>query len=277
MPSVSALLKSIQHPSRRLILNRLKESDSTITYTELLPYCQHSTGKLNYHLRALSEIVVKTVSGYQLSVKGHNIVTWLNNLVAEGDVIDSERPTVVFTRILPAKLLLYKFITVFISFFVLPYIIASVIGTVFDSRGGYLFLILIILILISLVLMYFYYNSIWYQVTDTEIVVHKGIITKTEKAVPFRTVTNIEIKRGPFDRVFGIGCVKVHTAGSSNANTGAEENLIGLISPDEIKETILERMRLLNPPDFTSMIASQPDNTRLKPILDELQDLNQRM
>jgi uncharacterized membrane protein YdbT with pleckstrin-like domain len=132
-----------------------------------------------------------------------------------------------------------------------------------------------------MIFLLYYYHSIWYQITDTEIIVHKGIITKTEKIVPFRTVTNIETKRGIFDRIFGIGSVKVHTAGSSNTNTGAEEDLMGLISPDEIKETILERMRLLNPPDFTSMvasmIASQPDPDRLKPILNELRDLNEKI
>ena len=281
MPSVSALLKSIQHPSRRQILNRLKEADSAITYTELLPYCEHSTGKLNYHIRTLSDIILKTESGYLLSQNGHSIVTWLNKLVSEGDIVEAERPTVVFSRIIPPKILLYKMIAMFASFFILPYLITIGVFMILGEPVGLLILGLIVLSLLGLLSIYLYYHSIWYQVTDTEVIVHKGVITRTEKIVPFRTVTNIEIKRGPFDRLYGIGSVKVHTAGSSNTNKGAEEDLMGLISPDEIKETILERMRLLNPPDFTSMVASmvasQPDNTALKPILDELRDLNQRM
>lgn len=125
MPSVSALLKSIQHPSRRQILNRLKESDSAITYTELLPYCEYSTGKLNYHIRALSDIILKTESGYLLSVKGQSIVTWLNKLVSEGDIMETERPTVVFSRIIPPMILLYKMYAIYLSFIAIPYLILS--------------------------------------------------------------------------------------------------------------------------------------------------------
>ena len=121
MPSVSALLKSVQHPTRRQILNKLSESPSSIQYSELLYFTEQSTGKLNYHLRALNDIIIKseTEVGYILTPKGRNIVKWLNNLVSEGDPIETDRPSVVFNRIFPAKSLFYKFATVYSVFMAL--------------------------------------------------------------------------------------------------------------------------------------------------------------
>jgi len=69
-----------------------------------------------------------------------------------------------------------------------------------------------------------YINSIEYSVisesgeTMPEIYVKKGILTVTRKHVPFRTITNIASKIGPFDRLFGLGNVSIETAGYSGAN-----------------------------------------------------------
>lgn len=50
MPSVSTLLKAIQHPTRRQLMDYIGESLAPTPYTQLLPFCGNSTGKLNYHL-----------------------------------------------------------------------------------------------------------------------------------------------------------------------------------------------------------------------------------
>ena len=54
-----------------------------------------------------------------------------------------------------------------------------------------------------------YVKSMLFIVHGHEIVVHKGIINKSEKHVPYRTVTNINMKTGPFDRLFGIGTIEI--------------------------------------------------------------------
>ena len=55
-----------------------------------------------------------------------------------------------------------------------------------------------------------YYNSLKYEVADDEVIVRAGIMTKTVKHVPYRTVTNITVKRGLLDRLlFNIGTLNI--------------------------------------------------------------------
>jgi len=61
-----------------------------------------------------------------------------------------------------------------------------------------------------------YYRSIRYELREDEIVVHKGIITKSTKVVPYSTVTNLNMKRDLLDRwLLNLGTVNVETAGKS--------------------------------------------------------------
>ena len=60
-----------------------------------------------------------------------------------------------------------------------------------------------------------YFRSIEYSVkaesgeTMPEIYSKRGIITITRKHLPFRTITNLSTKAGPFDRIFKIGSVHI--------------------------------------------------------------------
>ena len=58
-----------------------------------------------------------------------------------------------------------------------------------------------------------YYNSLSYEIQDDEVIMRVGIVTKSVKHVPYRTVTNITIKRGILDRMFGLGTLNIQTAG----------------------------------------------------------------
>jgi len=87
-----------------------------------------------------------------------------------------------------------------------------------------------------------YYRSVEYELGDEEVVVHVGIITKTIKTVPYRTVTNIEVKRGLLDRWLGIGGISVHTAGYS-AQGGPEIKLSGLEGYEGIHSEISTALR----------------------------------
>lgn len=274
MPSISATLKAIQHPKRRLILNFINESPSSVNYTDLLRFCDNSTGKLNYHIRTLDDIIEKKDGGYVLSSRGETILGWLNSMVDEEDFDDFDRPRVVFSRIFPEPQLFQKYTLMMILFGLLIFTIPSFVLYYYLSYSFHI-LVIIFIAGITVWLISKYCKSIWYQITDTEIIVHKGIITKTEKIVPFRTVTNIEVKQGLFDRIFNITSIEVHTAGSSNI--GPEEGLVGLINGVELKDTILERIRLLNPPDFANSKTLITSNINLKPILSELKDLNRQL
>lgn len=95
----------------------------------------------------------------------------------------------------------------------------------------------------ALVLAGFYYRSLSYEIQDDEVIVHVGIITHSVKHVPYRTVTNITIKRDIFDRwFFGLGTLNIQTAGMSG-KTGAEEKLVGLTNVEEAYEMVVTELR----------------------------------
>jgi membrane protein YdbS with pleckstrin-like domain len=88
-----------------------------------------------------------------------------------------------------------------------------------------------------------YYRSLSYEIQDDEVVVRVGIITQAVKHVPYRTVTNLTIKRGLLDRwLFDIGTLNIQTAGMSGT-TGAEESLVGLPNVQEVYEIVATELR----------------------------------
>jgi len=115
------------------------------------------------------------------------------------------------------------------------------------------------------ILVPFYVRSIEYSVksesgeTMPEVYVRKGIVTISRKHVPFRTITNIESKAGPFDRFFGIGSVSIETAGySGSQTTGPEEKLEGIVFYEEVRDFILNELRKYRAPYTTATEVVQP-------------------
>lgn len=88
-----------------------------------------------------------------------------------------------------------------------------------------------------------YYRSLSYEIQDDEVIVHVGIWTKSVKHVPYRTVTNLTVKRDILDRwLFGLGTLNIQTAGMSG-QTGAEESLVGLPNVQEVYEMVVTELR----------------------------------
>lgn len=120
-----------------------------------------------------------------------------------------------------------------------------------------------------------YYRSLSYEIQNDEVIVNVGIITKTIKHVPYRTVTNLEINRGILDRwIFKMGTLKIQTAGMSG-QTGAEEDLVGLVNVQEVYEMVVKELRKFRggmtptAADEEIDLATTPANG-LDEVLDEL-------
>jgi len=127
----------------------------------------------------------------------------------------------------------------------------------------------------------FYCRSLQYEIQDDEVIVRAGIITKSVKHVPYRTVTNLKAMQDPFDRLLGIGTLKIQTAGMSGQQ-GAEESLIGLPNFQEIYEqvaTALRRYRgAMSPTQAEDELAPAPvDGVSLAVLVDEVRRIRQMM
>jgi len=88
-----------------------------------------------------------------------------------------------------------------------------------------------------------YFRSLRYEVLEDEVIVHVGIFTHSVKHVPYRTVTNITVKRDIFDRwFFNLGSLNIQTAGMSG-QSGAEEKLVGMENVQEVYEIVVSELR----------------------------------
>jgi uncharacterized membrane protein YdbT with pleckstrin-like domain len=147
-----------------------------------------------------------------------------------------------------------------------------------DSRAGIVvFTITIIGVaiywVVAMLLSVPYFRSLRYEILEDEVIVHVGIVTHSVKHVPFRTVTNITIKRDIFDRwFFNLGTLTIQTAGMSG-QTGAEESLVGLDNVQEVYELVVTELRRFRGamPPTTVQDEVSPDGFEV--LLDEVQNI----
>jgi len=138
-------------------------------------------------------------------------------------------------------------------------------------------------IAVALVLIPPYCRSISYELGEEEIVVRKGIITQTVQTVPYRTITNLEVKRGPLDRMLGMGGIHIQTAGYSQQST-AEARLVGLEDYEQVADRIYTALRRYRAPSESVPSAGleEPSETgraqeTLERILATLQSIARRL
>ncbi|MEM2878809.1 MAG: PH domain-containing protein [Candidatus Hadarchaeales archaeon] len=96
-----------------------------------------------------------------------------------------------------------------------------------------------------------YYDSIFYTLTENEVMVERGVWWKMKHAVPYARVMSIDVVQGPISRKFGVGTVDVHTAGYTGPAGGssgpgvrrAEASLFGVNNFIELRDRILETVK----------------------------------
>ncbi|HOG45551.1 MAG TPA: PH domain-containing protein [Anaerolineae bacterium] len=88
-----------------------------------------------------------------------------------------------------------------------------------------------------------YHRSLRYEVQDDEVIVYAGIWTQSVKHVPYRTVTNLTVKRDILDRWLGTGTLEIQTAGMSGSQSKAEECLVGLANVQAVYSIVAAELR----------------------------------
>ncbi len=122
-----------------------------------------------------------------------------------------------------------------------------------------------------------YYESLEY-VIDAEAVRSKGgVFWKKYVTIPFRMITHVDITQGPLERALNIGTIHVQTAGAGGPEASkAELKLTGMRELEQVKESVMERMRDCRtpsqPPGPVSKPAESPDASQvLVRMLEELE------
>ena len=128
--------------------------------------------------------------------------------------------------------------------------------------------------IVFLPLIHLWIKNLSYFIRDDRITIQSGILTKKEKNIPYRSITDFVLVRGPFDRILGIGTIKVQTAGQSTE--GYEGNLSGLLEYKPLHADLREKLKFLHPiseSSTTSEPIKQTNDSVLIQILEELKEI----
>lgn len=298
------VLKAISHNLRQKIIRLIAENDFQ-TYTDLMQKLSLSTGKLNFHLKQLIGLIEKQEDGsYKLSLIGKNAVDILEQLKSIGE--DKEKIDYFRSIALSKSLKQFEpasetkkkwFIWIAIIyglFFWVPIVVLisvldfNIISTLESSQKierifvniGIFSSIILFLFILTLIFSLLYYRTIKYEIMDTEIVIEKGLIVRKKTVIPFRTITNLVIKQGPIDLLFGISDVIIQTAGES-AKAEPEGKIIGMYYAHDLIEEILNLVRLLDPPSYLKERLPFQSSKNLaaiySQILNELQKIDGKL
>ncbi len=124
--------------------------------------------------------------------------------------------------------------------------------------------------LVGMILSVPYFRSLRYEVLEDEVIVHVGILTHSVKHVPYRTVTNITVRRD----IFNLGSLNIQTAGMSG-QSGAEEKLVGLENVQEVYEMVVAELRRFRGAMPPTTVQGEPLSEDSGALLAEVQAIRQ--
>ncbi len=139
------------------------------------------------------------------------------------------------------------FSLIFIGLFFIIWVgtlIAAIIAPTASSVLGAIVLLIVLYIIFVVIIGEIYarmsYNRWFYEFTDTNLKVEKGIIWKRYSNVPYERVQNVDIQRGIIARMLGFSSVNIQTAGYSMPAGGGygmqSEGYIPAVPTDEAEK-----------------------------------------
>jgi len=138
----------------------------------------------------------------------------------------------------------------------------------------------ILTFIISIPIIILWIKNLKYIIREDRVTIHQGILTKIQKNIPLRAVTDFILERSLLDRFLGIGSIKIQTAGQSPSSTGYEGKLAGLLDYEELHDDLRNRIGKLHPV-AESVTTDEPihvsSETLLKQILAELKEIKKNM
>ena len=112
-------------------------------------------------------------------------------------------------------------------------------------------------------------KNLAYVIQEDRITVHKGILTKTQQNIPYRAITDFILQRSLYDRILGIGAIRIQTAGQSQPTSGYEGNMAGLLEYERLHNELRDKLRLLHPIS-ESLTTKEPVQRSAEQIFEEM-------
>ncbi len=148
---------------------------------------------------------------------------------------------------------------------------------VWPIAAGVIFVLLVIVGPILVI----WVKNLSYIIGEDKITIHKGILTKVQKNIPYRAITDFVVNRSIFDRFLGIASIRIQTAGQSQTPTGYEGNIAGMVDWKGLYQTLRDRLKRLHPVS-EALATREPasyatERDFLVQILDELKAIRKAM
>ena len=135
--------------------------------------------------------------------------------------------------------------------------------------------------ILALPLTFLWVKNLSYDIEADRISIHKGILTKIQQNIPYRAITDFMLHRSLYDRILGLGSIRVQTAGQTQTPTGYEGNIAGLLNWDELLNELRQRVKYFygNSEDQDMQNEQEILSSKkiLQEILNELRILNNKI
>jgi len=186
------------------------------------------------------------------------------------------------------KKLYYSYLTIGVILFGLSWIMPAVVVALRVLPLAQAFVIAVALLFPLLVIVSFtafwiqkYYSSIIYILTNDEIIAEKGVWWKSKSFVPYNRITNISVVQGPIARNFGLGTVRVQTAGFSGGGSAggrvAEVVIFGVKNFEEIRNVIMGFVKRVRPVAVEAEAEAPAPRSVDQQILNELRKIREAL
>jgi len=116
---------------------------------------------------------------------------------------------------------------------------------IFFSIAFLIFLLfLVIYFFAQLIYQRFYFKFYFYDITDKEIVLKKGVIARREITLPFSRIQDIYVDQDFWDRIFSLYDVHIATAGSGGESfREAHIDGVNIQNAEALKQILIEKSR----------------------------------
>ena len=173
---------------------------------------------------------------------------------------------------------LFSIVTsILVYFFADPSEVDHVITVTWVATGGISILVWIILTIIASL----WVKNLSYSIECDRVTIHKGIIAKIQQNIPYRAITDFQLYRSFWDRVLGIGSIRIQTAGKHTGGTGFEGVLSGLLDYEDLHLQLRAKLTKLHPTaDMATGVQSRsaaPDSDVSYQMLEELRAIRKSL
>ena len=104
-----------------------------------------------------------------------------------------------------------------------------------------------------------FFRTIRYELDDRYVTKESGVLWKKRRSIPLEKITNLDVRQGPIERIFGYGKIWVFTPSTGAATP--EEKLVGITNPHDMKQTMIERSEAAKQPQAIAAQESKVEPT----------------